>query len=133
MRKVPSLIALLFVAFGLLNVVPTGAQRPASMPACDGGYNIVRASDIKPSKFETFLSAVSAQKAWYKKAGAADEISVLRVVDPKTGAFSETEALTFHKQAGANSPAHDAGYDAFVALFQQSSTIKAQYIACEAK
>ena len=131
MRGASCLFACLF--FGASIAAPTFAvaQRPA-LPPCSGINNIVRMSDIQPGKLTTFLSAVTAQKAWYKQLGTTDEIVLLRVVDPKTGEYSETEALTFHKQSG-KSPANDAGYDAFVALYKQSSTIKSQYIICETK
>ncbi len=93
--------------------------------------NIVRVSDIKPGMMDTFLKAVAAQKAWYKQAGTKDEISVMRIADMKTGAYSETEAITTHTSMPNSTPAkHDAGYDAFVALFTQSSTIKTQYLTC---
>ena len=59
----------------------------------------------------------------------------MRVVDEKTGAYSETQAITTHiEPAGMpKTPPHDAAYDAFVALFRDSSTIKSELLACMAK
>jgi len=54
--------------------------------------------------------------------------------DTKVYSVSETEAITNHTQPSrAKAPAHDAGFDAFVALFSQSSTIKTAYLTCMAK
>ena len=134
MRKASCLFAFLILALSLLNVPRGSAQRPASMPTCEGGYNIVRVSTVNPGMMDKFSAAVAAQKAWYKKVGAPDEIVMLRVMDTNTAAFSTTQALTMHKGATgtANAP-HDADYDAFVALFKASSAITSQYVACEAK
>ncbi len=59
----------------------------------------------------------------------------MRVIDMKAGSYSTTEALTFHisTPSSAPRPPHDAGYDAFVALFRESSTIKSEYFTCMAK
>ncbi len=86
-----------------------------------------------------FLEAVAAQKAWYKKAGVPDEISVTRVIEQSAPTdvpkLSETLAITNHIEPAsrAKEPAHDAGFGAFVALFKDSSTIKTQYVTCVAK
>jgi hypothetical protein len=109
------------------------AARPP-MPACDGSYNVVRISDIKPGMMDKFLGAVAAQKAWYKSKGSADTISVERIIDMKSGTYSSTQALTNRIQSvDSKQPTHDAGYDAFVALFSESSTIKSAYWTCMAK
>lgn len=118
--------------------LPAAAQQPAegSMSAtCKGNIDIVRISEINPGKMETFLSAVAAQKAWYKNAGTPDEIAVMRVMDenPQTKAWtlSETQAITTHiGPREAKRLVHDAAWDAFVALFKDSSTIKTQFITC---
>ncbi len=141
-------LALVLVAFasftftpGLTSTVAVGQTAPATRPPlpCTGNLNIVRVSEIKPGMMQKFLQATTAQQAWYKKAGTPDQISVMRVMvqDSTTKAWStsETEAITSHiEPAGsANGPAHDAGFDAFVALFKESSTIKTEYITCMVK
>jgi hypothetical protein len=106
------------------------AQAPNRLP-CDGTYNVVRISDVKPGMMATFEKAVMAQKAWYKQAGTKDEISLMRIADPKSGSYSETEAITTHTSVnGAPTTKQDAAYDAFVAMFKESSTIKTQYFTC---
>jgi hypothetical protein len=133
MRAASCLFALTLLSPLVLST-PAAAQQPSAMPACAGAYNTVRVSEIKPEMMDTFLQAVAAQKAWYKKAGTTDQISVMRVIDRKTGTYSTTEALTTHTQAvGTTRAPGDAGFDAFVALFNKSSTIKMQYVTCEEK
>jgi hypothetical protein len=104
------------------------------MPACEGNINIVRVSEIKPGMMDKFIEAVAAQKAWYKSKGAPDTIGVERIIDMKTGTYSTTQAITTHiSPPSAKQPAHDAGYDAFVALFSASSAITNSYLTCMAK
>jgi hypothetical protein len=141
-------LALVLVAFASITfttgLTPTPAvaqTAPAPRPAlpCTGSLNIVRVSEIKPGMMQKFLQAATAQQAWYKKAGTPDQISVMRVMTQdsttKTWSTSEAEALTSHIEPAARTtgPAHDAGYDAFVALFKESSTIKSEYITCMVK
>lgn len=119
---------------------PAMAQAAPQMEAplpCPGRVNIVRVSEINPGMMDKFLQAVAAQQAWYKKAGLPDEISVMRVLeqDPATKAWkiSETKAITTHIQGKAQRPANDAAWDAFVAMFKESSTIKNFYLTCMAE
>jgi hypothetical protein len=113
-------------------------QAPAAAPIpCDGKLNVVRLSDIKPGMMDQFLKAVAAQQAWYKAAGTTDKIGVLRILvqDPATKAYtaSETQAITTHimPTQRATGPRPDqAGWDAFVKMFSDSSTIKTQYMTC---
>lgn len=138
MRLAPCLMAFaVFASTLVLSSTPAVAQqaqaRP-SLPACDGSYNIIRFSEIKPGMMDKFLEAVAAQKAWYKSKSTPDTIGVERIIDVKTGAYSTTEAITTHVQpVDSKQPAHDDGYNAFVALFSASSTIKAAYYTCIAK
>jgi hypothetical protein len=121
---------------------PAAAQQApaaATPPLCTGDVHIVRVSEIKPGMMSKFLDAVAAQKAWYKNAGSPDEIYAMRLEvqnpDTKAYSFSETQALTNHiiPTGRGKGPAHDAGYDAFVALFKDSSTITSEYVTCVAK
>ncbi len=111
------------------------AQQAAAPFPCTGNVNIVRISEIKPGMMQKFLDAVAAQAAWYKSAGTPDSIAVMRVLnrDPTTKAYtlSDTQAITTHiSPADEKSPKHDAAFDAFVAMFAASSTIKTQYLTC---
>jgi hypothetical protein len=117
---------------------PAAAQQttaPTMSSTCSGKVNIVRVSEVKPGMMEKFLGAVAAQQAWYKNAGTPDEISVMRLMeqnpDTKAWTVSESQAITTHiMPKRAQSLAHDAAWDAFVAMFKDSSTIKTQYITC---
>jgi hypothetical protein len=138
MRLATCLLA--FAAFTaplILSSTPSAAQQATArppLPACDGNYNIVRLSDIKPGMFQKFLDAVAAQKAWYQSKGSPDTIGVERVIDMKSNSYSTTQAITTHIQPpSSKQPARDAGFDAFVALFSDSSTIKSSYFTCMAK
>jgi hypothetical protein len=138
MRLATCLLA--FAAFTTpltLSSTPSAAQQTTArppLPACDGNYNIVRLSEIKPGMMDKFLQAVASQTAWYKSKGSPDTITVQRVIDTKTGTYSTTEAMTNHIQPpSSKQPAHDAGFDAFVALFADSSSIKSSFLTCMAK
>ena len=128
-----------FLSPFVLSSTPAAAQQPTTRLACDGTYNIVRVSEIKPGMIQKFLEAVAAQQAWYKKAGTPDQITIMRIIDrnpdTKVASYSETQAITSHTRPGDSSapPPHDAGYDAFVALYKDSSTIKYEYFTCMAK
>ena len=131
--------AAIFAFFSPLASVPAAAQQaPAATPLCTGNMNIVRVSEIKPGMMSKFMEAVAAQQKWYTSKGTPDKIDVMRVMEQaagtKTWSFSETQAITTHLEPairpGGKGPAHDAGYDAFVALFRDSSTIKSEYVTC---
>jgi hypothetical protein len=122
-------------AFTSLPAAAQQAPAPAASSPCSGNLNIVRVSDVKSGMMQKFLDAVSAQQAWYKNAGTPDEISVMRVMeqnpDTKAWTLSATQAITTHVMPDRSmSLAHDAAWDAFVAMFKDSSTIKTQYVSC---
>ena len=141
MRLALVLVAFASFTFGFTPTAAVAQTAPAARPAlpCTGNLNVVRVSEIKPGMMQKFLQAVTAQQAWYKAAGTSDQISIMRVLtqDSTTKAWStsDTEAITTHIEPAArtNGPAHDAGYDAFVALFKESSTIKTEYVTCVVK
>jgi hypothetical protein len=139
--RLAHLVAVSAIALSLtpaLGPAPAAAQQaqvPAAFP-CAGSVNLVRISEIKPGMMQKFLDAVAAQKAWYKNAGLPDEIAVMRIMerDPagKSWSLSETQAITTHIEPSARTggPAHDAAWDAFVAMYTASSTIKNSYLTC---
>ena len=137
MRLAPVLFA--FAAFTAPFAYAQTAQTatPPAHVACDGSYNVVRISEIKPGMMQTFMDAVAAHQAWYKNAGGPDQIVAMRIIDQdpttKAQSYSETEVLTSHVEPVKRAqplPAHDASYDAFVKLYKESSTIKSQYETC---
>jgi hypothetical protein len=119
---------------------PAAAQQAPAARApipCDGKLNVVRLSDIKPGMMNQFLKAIAAQQAWYAAAGTSDKIGVMRILeqDPTTKAWttSETQAITTHimsPQRPTGPRPDQAGWDAFVKMFADSSTIKTQYMTC---
>ena len=104
----------------------------APMP-CSGS---VRLSEVKPGMMDKFLKAVAAQQAWYKNAGMPDQIGLMRILvqDPATKAYSvsDSQAITTHiiPASSGKGPTHDAAWDAFVAMFSDSSSIKTTYTTC---
>lgn len=128
-------LALSLAVHPAISPTTASAQTPtnASSP-CSGTVHIVRVSDIQPGKMDTFLQAAAAQRAWYKSKGTPDEIIVLRVMTQapdKSWSVSETQAITDHTQPpGQRNLPQDAGYDAFVKLYKDSSIIKTAYITC---
>ena len=139
MRLVRLLVAsavVLFLSPAFAPMPVAAQQAPAQTLPCKGTLNIVRVSDIKPGMMEKFLQAAAAQQAWYKAAGAPDTIGVMRVMvqDPATNSWStsETQAITTHTSTGPVTATHDAAWDAFVAAFKDTSTIKTQYMTCVA-
>jgi hypothetical protein len=109
---------------------------PAALPACDGVYNILRLSEITPTgSMEKFMAAVAAQQAWYASHGYPDIIFAARVLkrDPQTGAFSysDTQMLTYHYiQVRSQAVTHDAAWDAYVKMYNDTSTIKETNMHC---
>jgi hypothetical protein len=100
-------------------------------PPCEGDYNIVRVSDIKPGMTQKFLDAVAAQQAWYKNAGTQDKIVLMRIYDRDSHSYSTTQMMTSHiSPSGAPPVKHDAAFEAFANLYHESSTIKYEYFTC---
>jgi hypothetical protein len=111
------------------------AQQAPVGSACNGVINVIRVNEIKPGKMDEFLIAVAKQQAWYKDAGTSDQIQVMSVMsrDPATRAFviSDAEAITAHiEPALRKEPTHDAAYNTFVGLFNDSSTVKSTFVTC---
>jgi hypothetical protein len=121
----------------LLSLAPmaAAAQQAPTESACTGTINVIHVNEIKPGMLDEFLIAVAKQQAWYKNAGTPDQIQVMSVMtrDPATRAFyiSNQEAITAHiEPAIRKEPVHDAAYDAFVAMYNESSTVKSTYVTC---
>jgi len=106
----------------------------AAPPACAGRYEYVRTDAIKPGKMDLFLKAVHDHQAWYAAHGMPDHIRLGRVVDPQTGAISQTTAVTAHTddQSGGAAPhkADDAAWNAYVQEYKDSSTVTNAALIC---
>ena len=106
---------------------------------CEGDPAIVRVTQLKPtSSYQAFLKAQDAHIAWYRKNGFTDNLiysSRVVIADEKakTMKYSDTEILAFHVRPpmGDGIPAKDqAGWDAYVKLYRDSSDIKTEYPVC---
>jgi hypothetical protein len=136
-------LASILLAFAVFASPFANAQTPAPVqtaPVCDGSYNVIRVSEIKPGMMPKFLEAVAAHQAWYKNVGGTDQIVALRVIernpDTKVQSISETQVVTSHIEPVARAqslPPHDDAYNAFVKMYQESSTIKSQFQTCMPK
>jgi hypothetical protein len=116
-----------------------GAASAQSLPDCKGTYQVIRADDIKPGKLDVFRKAVADHQAWYVAHGFADKILVARVLAPDASGqpvFSDAKALSIHietpefEASMAKGAPDDDAWHAFVAEYQDSSTITATTIAC---
>lgn len=118
----------LFVALSAPAALAQTAAKSAT--ACDGVAVTVRVSEITPEgSAAKFMAAVAAQREWYKSHGVRDnQIVVARISDH--GVYSTTKFLTYHINPPAKEPAHDAGFDAFVKLFADTSKITDSYRTC---
>jgi hypothetical protein len=138
MRLIRTLLTLAVLAASLTPAfapAQAAAQQAPAGSLCTGTINLIRVNEVKPGKMDEFLIAIERQQAWYKNAGTPDQIQVMSVMvrDPGTRAFniSYNEAITTHTEpANRKEPAHDAAFDAFVALFNESSTVKSTYVTC---
>jgi hypothetical protein len=118
----------------------TSTPTQQTVPLCDGSYNVIRLSEIKPGMIPKFLEAVAAHQAWYKNAGGSDRIIALRIIDrnpdTKIQSISETQVVTSHIEPATRAqslPAKDDAYNAFVKMYQESSTIKSEFHTCMPK
>ncbi|MGF7148154.1 hypothetical protein FHS96_001763 [Sphingomonas zeicaulis] len=114
----------LFAATGAL------AQGAAPGAACPAGtrYATVRHSLIMPGKLAVFEKAVAAHNAWYAGKKNATTTRVMRLVEK--GALVESEAATITLYADAPMPERDAAFQAFTALYRDSTTIKDELRGC---
>ncbi len=134
MRFVATLLAL--VAMSLPGAAVAQNATPSG-PPCDGTLAIIRLSEITPEgSADKFKAAVAAHQAWYASHGYKDIIfqSPVFVRDPAANKFviSDKEILTYHYYGSTTQaePTHNAGWDAYVKLYQGTSTIKQTYLTC---
>jgi hypothetical protein len=136
--RIPAALTVLALLCAPFTPVISGQDAPAApaMPACDGVLNILRVSEITPgASMEKFKAAVTAQQDWYKSHGFPDVIFAAPVIvrDPTTHAesYSSNEMITYHYiKPGGASPKHDEAWDAFVKMYNETSTIKETYGQC---
>ena len=132
-----------FIALVLLAFPPISANGQVQRPQCDGDLAIIRISEVKPtSNLQAFMKAQDAHRAWYQKQGSKTRrIYSARIFsrDPQTNALkpSETEIMTFNifsaTEPETPSSRDQAGWDAYVKMYQDVSDIKAEYPVCMPK
>lgn len=106
------------------------AQTASPGAACPAGtrYGTIRHNLIKPGKLAVFEKAVAAHNAWYVGKKNATTTRVMRLIDK--GALLQSEAATITLYADAPMPARDGGFEAFTALYRESTTIKDEMRGC---
>jgi hypothetical protein len=94
-----------------------------------GRVEILRADKLKPgATLAQFEQAVALQQKWYKDNGYSDviELASVAVLNPKTKTASTSPTMfnTIHITGDKAPPAtKDAGWTAFVAAYNASSTV----------
>jgi hypothetical protein len=117
-------------ACALLFAFPASAQRRAAdYPPCAGNIATIRVSAVKPGKWAAFSRAVADHRAWYARHGGPASVSLARVID--RGRYSDGEAVTITVfRDPAKAPERDAAWNAFVAAYAATSTIKEERRVC---
>ena len=123
-----------------LTMVGAGSASAQTAPACAGDIALVRVSQIKStSNLAAFMKALEAHIAWYRKNGFTDNQIysapvIVRDATTKTLKYSETEVMTFHVRPPSESSSEiakdQAGWDAYVKQYRDSSDIKSEYRVC---
>jgi hypothetical protein len=136
MKILPFVAALTLLTMPLAPKSPAQMAAAPAMPACDGIITIARISEITPTgSMEKLMAAVAAHQAWYASHGFSDVIVAGRVLvsDPQTHAmsYSEKQVLTLHyEKPQGGPPTHDAAWDAYVKMYNETSTIKETNVSC---
>lgn len=131
MRKV--VMAGLLAMGALVGASAAGAQSgPIGGVQCAGKPVTVRYSEIKPGQLETFKKAVAAHNAWYAAGKNATRVTLIRVVKRSDGkvAYDDGAAMTMTVYDTKPQPPHDDAYNAFVKLYNDSSSVKEEHRGC---
>jgi len=124
-----------FAACTALATLSIAAQAQRAAPdtgnACPIGthYAAMRHDIVKPGKWTGFEKAVADHSAWYASHKNGTKTVIARTLAPK-GGLSSTEAVTITRYAPGAQPNHDAAYDAFIAEYRASSTVKDEVRLC---
>jgi hypothetical protein len=137
MKVLPVIAALALLSLPLApkSQAQTNSAEPA-VPACDGVVSVVRMSEITPTgSVDKLMAAVAAHQAWYASHGFTDVIVAARVLErnPQTHAesYSDKQVLTLHyAKPDSARPVHDAAWDAYVKMYNETSIIKSTTVAC---
>lgn len=120
----------LIAGVALLAATGASAQSAAPGAACPAGthYGTIRHNLVKQGKLAVFEKAVAAHNAWYAGKKNATTTRLVRLIDK--GALLDGEAATITIYADAPIPARDAAFEAFTALYRESTAIKDEMRGC---
>ena len=114
--------------------IPAAATAQTAPPVarCPAGSSLatIRHSLVKPGKWPVFAQAVTDHTAWYAARKSGTGTALARIVVPATGGLSTAEAVTITRYDDKPQPAHDDAYDAFIAKYRDSSTLKDEARIC---
>ncbi|TCO69139.1 hypothetical protein [Chromatocurvus halotolerans] len=127
----------------LRTLVATAALLVSSVTTaetCDGVISILRISDYVEGGSEAGLKEASlAHQKWYRDNGVSDNeqivVPLMKYDEESDSLLSDsTRVATLHVNAPAGEPADEAkgdeGWDQFVALYGQNTSVKEQYFLC---
>lgn len=107
---------------------------------CDGVVTILRISDYVEGGSEAGLrDAAIAHQQWYRDHGVSDNAQVvvpmMKYDEASDGLLSDsTRVATLHVNAPAGEPADEAkgdeGWEQFVALYEQNTSVTDRYFLC---
>lgn len=118
-----------------LTQTPTSAAHAAAN-ACNGVTVNVRVSEITPEgSVAKFMAAVAANQTWYTAHGFKKNqivVAQISVQDSTTKAwvFSDKKFITYHINPPTSRVVHDAAWDSFVKLYNETSKIVESYNTC---
>ena len=115
-----------------LLVTTTAAS--AQAPGCAGQFVGMRVSKLKPGgSMAGFTEAVKANQAWYAAKGFKDDKITQAPVFERTGGVdkpSVTKVVTFHVYGATPGWKKDAAWEAFVAKYNENSSIESDVKMC---
>lgn len=125
------------LAAGLLLCAGAAQAAPAASPAdlCKGGQLVVvRLNTIKPGAKAAYEKASRDHLAWYRSHGIkSNRLLVGPVITGDANGFtaSETEFVSIHMDSpGVPRDKRDAGWDAYVKEYRDSSDLTVDKFAC---
>ena len=112
----------------------------ATAATCDGVISILRISDYVEGGSEAGLrEAAAAHQKWYRDHGVSDNDQVVVPVmaydeESDSSVVDATRVATLHVNSPASDPSDEArgdeGWKNFVALYEENTSVKAQYLLC---
>jgi hypothetical protein len=121
----------LLIAAALL---ASASAATAAAPSCNGQFVGMRVSKLKPGgSMAGFAEAAKANQAWYAAKGFKDDKITVAPVYESTGGVdkpSVTKVATFHVYGTTPGWKRDAAWTAFVAKYNEQSSIESDVKLC---